>query len=113
MRGDTPPHLPGKAAESGTFVLPLSLNTECCGSEITTQKTDADPSQKLPYRFSWCSRPLCFTGRHDRITFRHEGPSMASQYFGVYRAVITNTLDPTGTGRVQVAIPAIANANAL
>ena len=38
---------------------------------------------------------------------------MASQYFGVYRAVITNTLDPTGTGRVQVAIPAIANANAL
>jgi len=29
-------------------------------------------------------------------------------YFGVYRARITNTMDPTGAGRVQVTIPAIA-----
>ena len=30
-----------------------------------------------------------------------------NNFYGVYRATITNTLDPLGTGRVQLNIPAV------
>jgi hypothetical protein len=38
---------------------------------------------------------------------------MATNFFGVYRARITNTMDPTGGGRVQVTIPAVTDGNSV
>lgn len=38
---------------------------------------------------------------------------MANPFPGVYRARITNTMDPTGTGRVQVTIPAMTDGNTI
>ncbi len=38
---------------------------------------------------------------------------MPGQLSGVYRARITNTMDPTAAGRVQVTIPAVAGSTSV